>query len=75
VAGFFQKIFGNEPKPVTPVSNGSQQQHPPGQPAQSAQQQQQPQPEPEKKKKGFWGRLFGGDDKKDEKKQETPHQP
>jgi penicillin-binding protein 1B len=72
VAGFFQKIFGNEPKPVTPVSNGSQQAPPPGQPAQSAQQQQ---PEPEKKKKGFWGRLFGGDDKKDEKKQETPHRP
>jgi penicillin-binding protein 1B len=72
VAGFFQKIFGNEPKPLTPVSNGSQQQHPPVQPAQSA-QQQPPQPEPEKKKKGFWGRLFGGDDKKDEKKQETPH--
>ena len=72
VAGFFQKIFGNEPKPLTPVSNGSQQQqHPPAQPGQAAQQQQQP--EPEKKKKGFWGRLFGGDDKKDEKKQETPH--
>jgi penicillin-binding protein 1B len=73
VAGFFQKIFGNEPKPLTPVSNGSQQQqHPPAQPGQAA--QQQPQPEPEKKKKGFWGRLFGGgDDKKDEKKQETPH--
>jgi hypothetical protein len=72
VAGFFQKIFGNEPKPLTPVSNSPQPQHPPVQPAQSA--QQQPAPEPEKKKKGFWGRLFGGgDDKKDEKKQETPH--
>jgi penicillin-binding protein 1B len=72
VAGFFQKIFGNEPKPLTPVSNGGQQGLPP-QPTQSA--TQQPQPEPEKKKKGFWGRLFGGDDKKDEKKQETPHRP
>jgi penicillin-binding protein 1B len=72
VAGFFQKIFGNEPKPLTPVSNGGQQGLP-AQPMQSA--TQQPQPEPEKKKKGFWGRLFGGDDKKDEKKQETPHRP
>jgi hypothetical protein len=72
VAGFFQKIFGNEPKPLTPVSNGEQQ-HPPAQPAQSAQQQQQP--EPEKKKKGFWGRLFGGDEKKEEKKEETPRRP
>jgi penicillin-binding protein 1B len=72
VAGFFQKLFGNEPKPVTPVSNGSQQQSLSQQPAQTAQQQQPP-AQPEKKKKGFWGRLFGGgDDKKDEKKQETP---
>lgn len=71
VAGFFQKLFGNEPKPLTPVSNGTQQQSsPPPQPAQAAQQSA---PQPEKKKKGFWGRLFGGgDDKKDEKKQETP---
>jgi penicillin-binding protein 1B len=74
VAGFFQKIFGGGPKPLTPpsVSNANQQQPSSSPPAQSAQQQKPP--EEKKKKKGFWGRLFGGgDDDKDEKKPETPH--
>jgi penicillin-binding protein 1B len=74
VAGFFQKLFGNTPKPLTPppVSNANQQQPSPSPQVQTADQQKPP--EEKKKKKGFWGRLFGGDDDKEEKdqKSETP---
>ena len=73
MAGFFGKIFGNNgSKPLTPpsVSNANQQ-PPPAQPVQTVNQQK---PQEEKKKKGFWGRLFGGSDDKDDKNKqpETP---
>lgn len=72
VAGFLQKLFGNEPKPLTPVSNVNQRSPSSNTPAET---EAQAQSQPEKKKKGFWGRLFGGgndEDKKEEKKKETP---
>jgi len=67
----FQRVFGLEPKPASPVSNAptSSAQVPVAAPGAS------PSPgEAEKKKKGFWGRLFGGstDEKRDDNKDKKP---
>ena len=71
---FFQRMLGVEPKPASPASNTNSstgqiqsQAQPPGANS-GAQQAQQPE-----KKKGFWGRLFsGGNDKKDDNKDNKP---
>ena len=71
---FFQRMLGVEPKPASPASNTNSstgqiqsQAQPPGA-NNGAQQAQQPE-----KKKGFWGRLFsGGNDKKDDNKDNKP---
>jgi penicillin-binding protein 1B len=69
----FQRVFGLEPKPAPPVSNG------PGSATQVPGAVAVASPgtaaEPDKnKKKGFWGRLFGGsnDEKKDDNKDKKP---
>jgi penicillin-binding protein 1B len=70
---FFQRILGMEPKPASPPSNtnGSSVQ-PQGQYPTANRGAAAPTPEPEKKK-GFWGRLFGGgNDKKDDNKDNKP---
>ncbi|HET9839484.1 MAG TPA: PBP1A family penicillin-binding protein [Candidatus Angelobacter sp.] len=70
----FQRIFGIEPKPTpTPAASntGGNTPLPPAQPAASQQNAGQT-GEQEKKKKGFWGRLFGGSDNKDDNKGTKP---
>jgi penicillin-binding protein 1B len=71
---FFQRMLGMEPKPASPPSNnisgsaGQPQAQPLGANRSAPQAQQQPE-----KKKGFWGRLFGGgNDKKDDNKDNKP---
>jgi penicillin-binding protein 1B len=71
---FFQRVLGMEPKPASPASNNNSstgqiqsQAQPPGT-NNGAQQAQRPE-----KKKGFWGRLFGGgNDKNDDNKDNKP---
>lgn len=73
---FFQRMLGMEPKPAPPASNnngntGQAQTQAPAQNTGAPPQTQQPD-----KKKGFWGRLFGGgNDKKDDNKQNQPAAP
>ena len=71
----FQRIFGIEPKPTpTPAASNTGGGTPVPQPAQPAAVPQTgaQATEPEKKKKGFWGRLFGGSDNKDDNKGTKP---
>ena len=79
---FFQKIFSLGPKPQTPGAPGQippqQVIGAPSQPPNQANQavapgQQPPPPEEPKKKKGFFSKLFGSGDKKDNNPQ--PQQP
>jgi len=71
----FQRIFGIEPKPTpTPAASNTTVGNtgsPPAQPAATQQNAGQP-GEAEKKKKGFWGRIFGGSDNKDDNKGTKP---
>ncbi|HET9184280.1 MAG TPA: PBP1A family penicillin-binding protein [Candidatus Angelobacter sp.] len=70
---FFQRMLGMEPKPAAPASNnirstGQVQAQAPAANTGAPSQTQQPE-----KKKGFWGRLFGGgNDNKDDNKQNQP---
>ena len=70
---FFQRMLGVEPKPAPPASNnngntGRAQTQAPAPYTGAPPQTQQPE-----KKKGFWGRIFGGgNDKKDDNKQNQP---
>lgn len=72
---FFQRMLGMEPKPASPPSNtNGNSVQPQGQSA-PANRAVAPTPEPEKKK-GFWGRIFGGgNDKKDDNKENKPAAP
>jgi penicillin-binding protein 1B len=80
----FQKMFGlgqnQQPAGQPMVSNPSTTRAPapngpvptpPAEPSQSVQAQ----PEPKQKKKGFWGRIFGGGDKKDKKTSPEDQEP
>ena len=79
---FFQKIFNLGTKPPGPALPGQppQQQvigapaQPPNQPQanQAGAPNQPPSPEEPKKKKGFFGKLFGGGDKKPDPNQQQP---
>jgi penicillin-binding protein 1B len=75
---FVQRIFGIEPKPTaTPpasntVGNTAVSSSSPVQPAATTQPAAAPVQDPEKKKKGFWGRIFGGSDNKDDNKGTKP---
>ncbi|HKR95304.1 MAG TPA: PBP1A family penicillin-binding protein, partial [Candidatus Angelobacter sp.] len=67
---FVQRIFGIEPKPTPtpPASNTvGNTASSPAQPAIMSQPAAQTQ-DPGKKKKGFWGRIFGGPDNKEDNK-------
>src|SRR5690242_15675705 len=69
-----QRIFGIEPKPTpTPSASNTVGNTAPGpaQPAATPQTAVQT-PDSDKKKKGFWGRLFGGSDNKDDNKGTKP---
>jgi penicillin-binding protein 1B len=70
----FQRIFGIEPKPTpTPPASNTVGNivSTPAQPLATPQNAVQI-PETEKKKKGFWGRLFGGSDNKEDNKGTKP---
>ncbi len=74
---FVQRIFGIEPKPTAtpPASNivgNTASSSSPVQPAATNQPAAAPVQDPEKKKKGFWGRIFGGSDNKDDNKGTKP---
>lgn len=74
---FVQRIFGIEPKPTAtpPASNtvgNTASSSSPVQPAATNQPATAPVQDPEKKKKGFWGRIFGGSDNKDDNKGTKP---
>ena len=72
----FQRIFGIEPKPTpTPAASnavGNTASTPPVQQPAATPQNAVQVPETEKKKKGFWGRLFGGSDNKEDNKGTKP---
>lgn len=69
---FFQRLLGMEPKSAAPGSNTAGSPVPP--PAQTPDiSHGTPQAQETDKKKGFWGRLFGGgNDKKDDNKDNKP---
>ncbi|HKD80406.1 MAG TPA: PBP1A family penicillin-binding protein [Candidatus Angelobacter sp.] len=73
---FVQRIFGIEPKPTPtpPASNtvGNTVSSSPALPVATPLPAVQTQQDMEKKKKGFWGRIFGGPDNKDDNKGAKP---
>ena len=72
---FFQRMLGMEPKPASPPSNNNGSSVQPQGQSPTANRGAAPTPEPEKKK-GFWGRIFGGgNDNKDDNKENKPAAP